>query len=273
MISVKRTAVPPLLTDPEGIWVKETQRAIAHYSIASQLKAFEHNAYSDSRLKDALKNIFVKCAYCESVYAATSDGDIEHFRPKGRVQGKNPETPGYYWLSNDWDNLLLSCQHCNQSRRHQISGLDDLQRQGKLDQFPLSDESKRVTKPGSLDEEEQVRLLINPCKENPELHFKYDETEGVMIPVTRMGETSIEVYALQRKLLVDERKKRLLDLLQQIKRAKRALETFNTSATAANEEVFKEEFSILKRYAAPESPYAGMARFFVRRFLQENGLA
>src|SRR5574341_1145443 len=66
---------------------------------------------------------FGKCAYCETLIAENHPGDIEHFRPKGRVtdsmgrqlmvQDENGEEyphPGYYWLAYDWKNLLLACE-------------------------------------------------------------------------------------------------------------------------------------------------------------------
>ena len=65
------------------------------------------------KLKDIQKN---KCAFCE-VNLDSQHGEIEHFRPK-KMFKQNPEDsrhyPGYYWLSYNWDNLLLSCITCNQ---------------------------------------------------------------------------------------------------------------------------------------------------------------
>ena len=48
-----------------------------------------------------------KCAYCEErtlIY-------IEHYRPKGSVQGSRHG--GYYWLCLEWSNLLPACHECN----------------------------------------------------------------------------------------------------------------------------------------------------------------
>lgn len=107
---------------------------------------------------------------------------------------KNPKNPGYYWLANDWDNLLLSCQHCNQKRQHNLYNEEVLKSHGKLDQFPLSDESKRATSHlNPLNKEEEVRLLLHPCKDKPEEHFKYEKNEAVIIPLTDKGKKSIDV--------------------------------------------------------------------------------
>src|SRR5690348_12456883 len=125
--------------------------------------------YNDVAVKNELKKVFHKYAYCESSDGAVCDGDIERFRRTGRLSEKNPKSPGYYWLANDWNNFLLSCQHCNQRRKHLLFGAEKLELSGKLDQFPLSDETKRVSKSGkSMAQEEKVRLLINPCIDKPE---------------------------------------------------------------------------------------------------------
>jgi hypothetical protein len=59
-----------------------------------------------------------KCAYCESNYAAVITGDVEHYRPKGRIKASDKKAiwPGYYWLALTWENLLTSCKICNEKR-------------------------------------------------------------------------------------------------------------------------------------------------------------
>jgi len=57
--------------------------------------------------------------------------------------------PGYFWLAAQWDNLFLSCNDCN-GERAQVelpSGSERLM--GKLDRFPLTDETKRASAPGA----------------------------------------------------------------------------------------------------------------------------
>src|SRR5712691_15858 len=87
-----------------------------------------------------------KCAYCESFIAADQPGDLDHFRPKGKVtnsdhqsimiqdeQGHAMPHPGYYWLAYDWRNLLPSCEDCNRPSTQKTGG----QLIGKWDQFPV----------------------------------------------------------------------------------------------------------------------------------------
>jgi len=274
MISIKRPQSPPFLKDRKGKWRLETEEAIKHYGPGTATKAFEFKVYSDAALKEELKKVFKhKCAYCESSYGAVYDGDIEHFRPKGKVKEKQPSTPGDHWLANDWDNLLLSCEHCNQSRKHLLEGEQGPTPLGKKDQFPLSDETKRVgTHTLSLKEEERVRLLLNPCKDKPEKHFEYDIKKGVIKPLTDRGRTSVKIYALQRPLLVNERKNKLDDLLLQMERTKERLDEFNLSHSPAHRTKFETEFDRLNDFTAADKPYAGMCRFFVRRFIKDNGI-
>ena len=89
-------------------------------------KAPEIDADLYKRMKKVIFDAFSgKCAYCESQISADQPGDVEHFRPKGRVMGEdgkpvliklgNKEVPhpGYYWLAYDWRNLLPACARCN----------------------------------------------------------------------------------------------------------------------------------------------------------------
>lgn len=272
MIKIKRPPAPAFLTDEEGKWVEETEKAKAHYG-SGKTSTFKFKMYSDTKLKDELKKVFVKCAYCESTYAHVSDGDVEHFRPKGKVNEKNPQKPGYYWLANDWDNLFLACMHCNQRRRHLLYSEATLESYGKLDQFPVSNEAKRLLKPtDKLSEEEKVRLLINPCVDEPSDDLAYEDKEAVVVPLTEKGEKSIAVFVLQRHLLVQERKKQMLLLFQQMERVIRELRRFNQDHSAAQRSIFENELNILISFTEKEKPYAGMSRFFVKKFLKKEKL-
>ncbi len=57
-----------------------------------------------------------KCNYCESQIGHGVTLQVEHYRPKAKVDsGENDHTelPGYYWLGLEWSNLLLACPKCN----------------------------------------------------------------------------------------------------------------------------------------------------------------
>lgn len=279
MICINRPPAPAFLTDIQGLWYAETQSAIAHYAVAGQAEDFKFDRYNHADVKTALRAVFgTKCVYCESKYASGSDGDIEHFRPKGRVEGKTPDKPGYYWLANDWDNLLLACQHCNQSRRHLLGSdnsalLNDGKSKGKLDKFPLSDPLLRVTSPtASLADEEPLRLLLNPCLDKPEEHFDYDEKEALIKPKTPQAEKSIEVYVLQRQFLVKDRKERLAHLFSTINALKELLDFYQTNKLPELKTMLDRRINELSAFTGPGSEYSGMCRFFVRKFFTENNI-
>ena len=165
-----------------------------------------------------------KCIYCETSLLPGMHGDLDHFRPKGRVTDRDgtniaveidgivQEHPGYYWLAYDWRNLLPSCQLCNQPSIWQQSG----EHIGKWDYFPIID-SYRACKPG---EEIQERpLLINPLHEDPAQHLTL-EPGGTMNPLTERGAACIEVFGLNVRGLKGYRKEayeetqRLVDALE-----------------------------------------------------------
>src|SRR6476661_10679447 len=80
-------------------------------------KDFNSGIYGDKEVKETLIAVQdYKCCFCESKIGHIAYGDVEHYRPKaGWVQDEEPiNKPGYYWLAYEWDNLLLSCEKCNQ---------------------------------------------------------------------------------------------------------------------------------------------------------------
>ncbi|WP_089812008.1 hypothetical protein [Chitinophaga sp. YR627] len=78
---------------------------------------FDSTIYAHDDVKSSLLDVQGhKCCFCESKISHTSYGDVEHYRPKSAwVQHEEAlNKPGYFWLSYDWNNLLLSCELCNQ---------------------------------------------------------------------------------------------------------------------------------------------------------------
>jgi uncharacterized protein (TIGR02646 family) len=137
-----------------------------------------------------------KCCYCE----IKTKGDVEHFRPKSSVKqakGDTPQKPAYFWLTYEWDNLLYACGECNSK---------------KLMLFPLEDPSQRAT-PASADISGETPLLINPATDDPAEHIIF-EKDGFAVGLTSKGQTSIEVYALNRSALIENMKASMELLLE-----------------------------------------------------------
>ena len=151
-----------------------------------------------------------KCAYCEQKIVGDQHGDIEHYRPKGKVtdeddkeiiiseKGKKKPHPGYYWLAYDWRNLLPSCGLCNKPATEQKTG----EAIGKRNRFPIN--GSRAVKPGK--ESLEKPLLLHPCSDYPSKHLKIDET-GIFSALSKRGEMCIKVLGLNLRGLPGDRKK------------------------------------------------------------------
>lgn len=170
--------------------------------------------YSNDAVKDALTKIFGrKCAFCESILLGTQAGDIEHYRPKGKIlvphpaSGKNRALRGYYWLAAKWSNLLIACEDCNRPRT-QPDYDNHMRVIGKSMYFPLADEKNRAKGPGKLHLE--YPLLLNPCIDNPPDHLVFlddgrveaAKAEGM---ASSKGEATIYYCGLARSELLQMR--------------------------------------------------------------------
>jgi uncharacterized protein (TIGR02646 family) len=145
-----------------------------------------------------------KCAYCEIKIKGGFFGEGEHYRPKKRVSVRKngklcvvetiPPNDGYFWLMYDWQNLIPSCQECNNL---------------KVDQFPAKN---HVLYPSptadQLDAIEQPRLL-HPYRDNPSDHIRFGKF-GIVAAVdgSEMGRETIEVLGLDRDTLTERRREK-----------------------------------------------------------------
>ncbi|WP_017750181.1 hypothetical protein [Scytonema hofmannii] len=166
MIPVSRPQQPPVVLKRNAAkWLANLQTAIAHLQtvkanpsatkdeIAKAVKNVENatNKYRHKEIKDLLEQIFHgKCAYCESKVTTTGYGEIEHFCPKGNSRCIH--------LTFEWNNLLLSCERCNDGGHKGI-------------QFPLDPSGKP--------------LLIDPTDGvtdiNKHLKFSWDDVDGATV--------------------------------------------------------------------------------------------
>lgn len=209
MIKVER----PKDSTPDGLIRKGRAELRKHLTLEPEARVFK--AYSDDSVKEKLAELFGrKCMFCESLLAGTQPGDVEHYRPKGKVvvYPKTPTAaahvvPGYYWLAAKWPNLLLSCADCNRPRTQ-----DDFDGNarviGKANFFPLADETKRANGTWRVRQEEP--LLLNPCIDDPDDHLVFLEDgrvearwiDGAPSP---MGKASIHYLGLARAELLQMR--------------------------------------------------------------------
>jgi uncharacterized protein (TIGR02646 family) len=223
MRRVDRTHVPrPLVLEPyrpgasrqSAAAVELEANGTKHTPGASG--SFRFAAYKHDSIKTALHQLFRgKCAYCEGFYDALAPVDVEHYRPKGALEGVANHS-GYWWLAADWENLLPSCLDCNRRRRQRIVSLDDplahpKVNAGKKDAFPVAG-SHATFENGDLDAE--GALLINPCRDDPSVYLKFhlgpEPLLALVLPLDpenapQRGAVSIQTYGLNRLGLVQER--------------------------------------------------------------------
>jgi len=87
------------------------------------------------------------CAYCA---VGTNGLDVEHFRPKGAIEGDEAHG-GYWWLAYETSNYFLGCTVCNRIRK----------RTG----FPLLPDTVRCTYNARDTIAEEGRLLLDPAED------------------------------------------------------------------------------------------------------------
>jgi hypothetical protein len=225
----------PDLSDP--LWQAWSQKAeTALRALEGQYGKAGDVALEDEYYQDAkpflLRLFHQKCAYCETVISASHPGDVEHYRPKGRIRtktgvvtitfdGRQVAHPGYWWLAYQWRNLLPCCIDCNRRRHHQ-EGVSA----GKADYFEI----RGVRANGPRDNlHAENPLLLDPTSDDFELALHLQcNADGTLKPLSEEAAYSCELLGLNlRETLVSERSKAYVQ-------AKAALVTFmSLVATAA----------------------------------------
>ncbi len=290
MIHRDRPPDPPVILDlqnPQSPASKERQKVIDYVDHPDAKPKPKFSVYSRDEVKLALIDLFEgKCAYCETKVNAPAARDIEHYRPKARIDpgtGEEQIEPGYYWLAADWDNLLLSCPGCNRRQRQleefengTIGFTEDAH--GKLDLFPLVPHTPRArSHTDNLSMEEPGRLLLNPCLDQPEKHLRYDK-EGHIFARKHGGKpspkavASIDAYVLWRMPLVKERKQRYLDMVNawaNIEQFAQMIDVLDAEHKRAIAQGVLRNEAVLLGFLDSKRSYAGMARWTSKRFLQE----
>jgi len=238
MIRVKRAAEPKVLQKNAQRWLKELLEALNELdqSPKEQLKQakkkFEkiQQKYNHKEVKDALVKMFYgKCAYCESRITVVTYGQIEHFYPKSAYPDK----------TFAWDNLLLSCDKCNNT-----------QHKGIL--FPLDSAGQP--------------LLIDPtdAQTDPFIHFRFSWDEQIswasVYGLDERGKKVVEIFDLNgsrgRMDLIKGRSafiNRLLCILKIYEQTKAS-----------------EAFSLLQAACSPEEEYSAFALALVKPYIAQE---
>jgi uncharacterized protein (TIGR02646 family) len=133
-----------------------------------------------------------KCAYCETPLDEGPSGALEHYRPKigaSEISGRG-SVDHYGWLAAEWDNLLIVCAACNQSKRNL---------------FPVTRTRAPIGTDIEVIDKIEEPLLLDPFKDDPDLYLIF-LPNGYVEPIGQRGEVTIRVLGLNREALVSHRR-------------------------------------------------------------------
>lgn len=210
---------PELLTNEQG------NQSIVGYCNA---KAYIGERYKHKTVLTALQDLYHhKCGYCEEKIDGVSYEQIEHYRPKGGVNKKDlkPEEahPGYYWLGDEWSNLLIACQRCNGNGKKGIRfPLSDPDHRIK-EHFPLLDDgSYQISENHYASNHHQGEdpLILNPETKDPDDHLTINATGDLdAYQASPYGDQTIKICDLNRDGTALQRKKIIDDVINDINEA------------------------------------------------------
>jgi hypothetical protein len=174
------------------------------------------------------------------------DGDVEHFRPKaGWCQGAGEplNTPGYYWLAYDWNNLLLCCSACNQ--------------RFKRNYFPLVNPEARANAPED-DISLEVPLFINPAERDPAEFIDFRKEIAYAIDDNPIGKMTIGALGLNRANFNERRR----DHLARLTALHEAIGVLRSRGylSATEQDIVDRAQVLLDQAAADSAEFAAMAR-------------
>ncbi|MGL4551126.1 MAG: hypothetical protein ACRC33_08060 [Gemmataceae bacterium] len=194
-----------------------------------------------------------KCAFCESNVDHIAYGDVEHYRPKaGYVQrpGGPLKRPGYFWLAYEWENLLFSCQLCNQ--------------RFKQNHFPLRNNRRRIRSHRSSVASEEP-IFIDPAAEDPERHISFRDEVAHPVNGRARGRATIDALGLNRDRLREYRKA-FIGVVREYRDARDVLRAQQRagSLSPADQQLLAAMDARLALLVQENSQYAAMTRALLR---------
>lgn len=203
-------------------------------------------------IKDALTRGFGQvCAYCESDMSSFDFFDVEHHRPKSGAADQKGKTDHLYygWLVYEWDNLYPICRTCNAAKKNKY--------------YVLGSRGAIGASVRELREQEQA-LLLDPCHDDVAAHLTFDLT-GQALGKTNHGDATIEILALNRDHLIQQRRKQLELVL-------RMSFEFSLLAHVATGSSAGWGASVLAHPRGQSMPHAGATTLAILEWASENGM-
>ena len=237
MIRIDKGVAPPSLVQSRN---RIVARFEAQYDNDPNQPFVITHQYASQPVKNRLKDRqYDKCCFSEAKFNGDYP-DVEHFRPKGRVDILGTKTvlyPGYYWLAYDWSNLFY-CKgivNCTYKRNF----------------FPLYDEAHRNR--SHHDNHIEAPMIIDPSAEDPRLHIGFHEDE--IRPLTEKGRFNIEFLGLRDPTFVAGRNR----LFKLLKLMKTTVEGMITNGYPANHPNVAELIDTLREAVQPDAEFSSMA--------------
>lgn len=181
-MTIDRGPEPPFLkSDIVNLAIEKMEEFYSSTDRSQKRYDFPFNRQIDESLKPFLFERFGgKCGYCEVYINSPEYGVIDRFRPHSGIRDKSEYFEDlYWWLTFKWENLIYCCKECQQF---------------KANYFPIT--GRRAMSRADDLESEQC-LLFDPCADDLEEHFTYDN-RGVMMPLSAKGSQTIELLRLNR---------------------------------------------------------------------------
>lgn len=165
-----------------------------------------------------------KCFYCESQGEQMLPLEVDHYRPKDGLAkidlDPGQQHEGYYWLANEWSNLILSCRACNKNGAKGIRFpiFNNSNRvphdQPVNNKFKLNRKICKLNSKGLLDESP---ILLNPEFDTPEIHLTFDDKGHIYsIKGGIRGELTIKILRLDRDPLLIAKQKIIKEFVNDI---------------------------------------------------------
>jgi len=229
----------------------------------------------------SLKRLFIgefgaKCWYTETPQEGT-DFDVDHYWPKGRVKlidgvilcKNNDQHPGYWWKAYDIDNYRYSCIYANRSR----------EKGGKVDYFPITDESNRSWDE-TADCDYNDRLILDPCSlEDVKLiSFEIETYKVASVFTEEENKHAYDRVKLSKKLLNLDEPTIAVARIKSVKAMRAALQVVKLSFSNLNlseddKEVLQQVKDIIVDGCNRKSEFSAAIVQFIRPFKGEPYLA
>lgn len=244
---------------PKGLLDANRQMILKTAISQKDGSTFTGSHYAPPDVKNRLSILYKdKCAYCESLTTHVASLQVEHYRPKAKVEDKTPSYsgPGYYWLALEWSNLLLACPKCNgkgaKANQFPVLGTrvveppvdargDLVPIKCRADLSPLADEEAHLIHPEIDEPADHLTVLAN----------------GEMAPVngSLKGEATIQICCLNRSALVRERAKVIKRLVYNLQKVVVFINSHPEISAETAQHLLNLVFDSLVDLTHPEQPY------------------